>query len=116
MDKVPDFRKSVRSMTLIPILEFLYWRMNWHLEHHMYAGVPCYNLKKLYHEVEHDMPEPPNPAKRLARDAGHLEPPEDRPRTTSTTRRCPQRQGAFAKTSPMNLRVRSETLAPKGLQ
>ena len=58
MDKVPDFRKSVRSMTLIPILEFLYWRMNWHLEHHMYAGVPCYNLKKLYQEVAHDMPEP----------------------------------------------------------
>ena len=57
-DKVPDFRKSVRSMTLIPILEFLYWRMNWHLEHHMYAGVPCYNLKKLYQEVAHDMPEP----------------------------------------------------------
>jgi len=24
----------------------------------MYAGVPCYNLKKLYHEVAHDMPEP----------------------------------------------------------
>ena len=58
MDKVPDFRKSVRSMTLVPILEFLYWRMNWHLEHHMYAGVPCYNLKKLYQEVAHDMPEP----------------------------------------------------------
>ena len=58
MDKVPDFRKCVRSMTLIPILEFLYWRMNWHLEHHMYAGVPCYNLKKLYQEVAHDMPEP----------------------------------------------------------
>ena len=57
-DNVPDFRKCVRSMTLIPILEFLYWRMNWHLEHHMYAGVPCYNLKKLYQEVAHDMPEP----------------------------------------------------------
>ncbi|MDE2918716.1 MAG: fatty acid desaturase, partial [Chloroflexota bacterium] len=57
-DNVPDFRKCVRSNTLIPILEFLYWRMNWHLEHHMYAGVPCYNLKKLYHEVAHDMPEP----------------------------------------------------------
>ena len=58
MDNVPDFRKCVRSMTLVPILEFLYWRMNWHLEHHMYAGVPCYNLKKLYYEVAHDMPEP----------------------------------------------------------
>ena len=34
----------------------MYWRMNWHLEHHMYAGVPCYNLKKLHRAVERDMP------------------------------------------------------------
>jgi fatty acid desaturase len=58
MENVPDFRKSVRSMTLPPIVEFLYWRMNWHTEHHMYAGVPCYNLKKLYHEIADDMPQP----------------------------------------------------------
>ena len=57
-DNDPDFRKCVRSMTLNPLAEFLYWRMNWHLEHHMYAGVPCYNLKKLYREVADDMPEP----------------------------------------------------------
>ena len=57
-DNVPDFRKSVRSMTLNPLAEFLYWRMNWHIEHHMYAGVPCYNLKKLYYEIADDMPEP----------------------------------------------------------
>ena len=24
----------------------------------MYAGIPCYNLKKLYEEIRHDMPEP----------------------------------------------------------
>ena len=24
----------------------------------MYAGVPCYNLKKLHQEVKDDMPEP----------------------------------------------------------
>ncbi len=58
IDNVADFRKSVRSMTLIPILEFLYWRMNWHCEHHMYAGVPCYNLKKLNRALAHDMPKP----------------------------------------------------------
>ena len=58
MDKTPDFRKSVRSMTLVPILEFLYWRMNWHCEHHMYAGVPCYNLKKLHQAIAHDVPVP----------------------------------------------------------
>lgn len=57
-ENVPDFRKSVRSMTLTPLLEFLYWRMNWHTEHHMYAGVPCYNLKKLHAELATDMPEP----------------------------------------------------------
>ena len=58
MDNVPDFRKCVRSMTMIWPLEFLYWNMNWHLEHHMYAGVPCYNLKKLHQAVAHDMPKP----------------------------------------------------------
>lgn len=58
MENVPDFRKSVRSMTLPLPLEFLYWRMNWHTEHHMYAGVPCYNLKKLHKELAWDMPEP----------------------------------------------------------
>ena len=55
---VADFRKCVRSITLNPIVEFLYWRMNWHLEHHMFAGVPCYNLKKLHQLVAHDMPAP----------------------------------------------------------
>ena len=32
--------------------------MNWHLEHHMYAGVPCYNLKKLHKILATDMPKP----------------------------------------------------------
>ena len=32
--------------------------MNWHIEHHMYAGVPCYNLKKLHALVADDMPQP----------------------------------------------------------
>jgi len=57
-ENVSDFRKSVRSMTLNPLVEFLYWHMNWHTEHHMYAGVPCYNLKKLHLEVADDMPAP----------------------------------------------------------
>ena len=55
---VPDFRKCVRTITLDPISEFLYWRMNWHLEHHMFAGVPCYNLKKLHQVISDDMPKP----------------------------------------------------------
>ena len=55
---VSDFRKCVRTITLDPISEFLYWHMNWHLEHHMFAAVPCYNLKKLYEAVSEDMPKP----------------------------------------------------------
>jgi len=53
-----DFRKCARSITLDPFSEFLYWHMNWHLEHHMYAGVPCYNLNKLHNAVADHMPEP----------------------------------------------------------
>ena len=58
-ENVADFRKSSRSIAINPLWEFLYWQMNWHIEHHMYAGVPCYNLKKLYREIAHDLPEPP---------------------------------------------------------
>ncbi|MGB0846481.1 MAG: fatty acid desaturase [Thiolinea sp.] len=51
-----DFRKCTRSVKLDPLSGFLYWHMNWHLEHHMYAAVPCYNLKKLHQALESDMP------------------------------------------------------------
>lgn len=57
-ENVPDFRKNTRSMKLNPLLEFLYWRMNWHAEHHMYAVIPCYNLPTLAREIAGDMPEP----------------------------------------------------------
>ena len=55
---VNDFRKCTRTIILDPFSEFLYWNMNWHLEHHMYAGVPHYNLKKLHQAVSKDMPTP----------------------------------------------------------
>ena len=57
-DNVADFRLCVRSITLDPFSHFLYWRMNWHLEHHMFAAVPCYNLKKLHRTLALDMPQP----------------------------------------------------------
>ena len=53
-----DFRKNTRSIRLPRFVEFLYWHMNWHTEHHMYAGVPCYNLPLLAAEIADDMPEP----------------------------------------------------------
>ena len=47
-------------MKLDPISEFLYWKMNWHLNHHMYAAVPFYNLKKLYDVIKDDLSKPKN--------------------------------------------------------
>jgi fatty acid desaturase len=32
--------------------------MNWHMEHHMFAAVPCYNLKSLHRAVASDLPKP----------------------------------------------------------
>ena len=57
-DNVDDFRLCVRSITLGPLTQFIYWRMNWHLEHHMFAAVPCYNLKRLSRTVAVDLPQP----------------------------------------------------------
>lgn len=57
-DNDPDFRKCTRSIRLGPVLTFLYWYMNWHLEHHMYAAVPCYNLRKMARTIADDLPEP----------------------------------------------------------
>jgi fatty acid desaturase len=57
-DDVPDFRLCARTITLDPLSRLLYWNMNWHLEHHMFAAVPCYNLKKLHEVLASDMPKP----------------------------------------------------------
>lgn len=55
---VPDFRKSCRTIILDPVSEFFYWHMNYHIEHHMFANTPCYNLKALHKAVAEDMPAP----------------------------------------------------------
>jgi fatty acid desaturase len=54
-----DLRMSTRTVLLNPVLSFLYWNMNYHIEHHMYPGVPCYNLPKLRALVEDDLPTAP---------------------------------------------------------
>ena len=55
-DKVPDFRLCCRTFILNPAVGFLYWRMNYHTEHHMYAAVPCYKLARLHAAIQHDLP------------------------------------------------------------
>jgi fatty acid desaturase len=58
-DDVPDFRLCTRTVILGPLTRFLYWHMNYHIEHHMYAAVPCYRLGRLHRLISHDLPESP---------------------------------------------------------
>jgi fatty acid desaturase len=59
-DDVPDFRLCCRTFTLNPVVQFFYWHMNYHIEHHMYAAVPCYNLGRLHRAIKSDLPACPH--------------------------------------------------------
>ena len=52
----PDWRLSCHSVKLGPLLRYLYWNMNYHTEHHMYAAVPFYNTPALHEALKHDLP------------------------------------------------------------
>ena len=60
-----DHRLSTRDVYLNPIFSFLYWHMEYHIEHHMYPMIPSYNLKKLHALIKHQLP----PAKKNLWDA-----------------------------------------------
>lgn len=53
-----DHRYTTRTVYLNPVLSFLYWHMEYHLEHHMFPMVPSYNLKKLRKEIDKELPQP----------------------------------------------------------
>jgi fatty acid desaturase len=55
-DNVTDFRLCCRTFTLNPVVRFLYWQMNYHTEHHMYAAIPCYHLGRLHQLIRHELP------------------------------------------------------------
>ena len=42
-----DHRESTYSVKINPIFAFLYWDMQYHLEHHMFPTIPSYNFKKI---------------------------------------------------------------------
>ena len=51
-----DFRISCGDAILDPLTSFLYWRMEYHIEHHMFAAIPCYNLKAFSRYVADQLP------------------------------------------------------------
>ncbi|MBI1776687.1 MAG: fatty acid desaturase [Proteobacteria bacterium] len=57
-ENVDDFRVNTRTIISNPILRFLYWNMNYHIEHHMFPLVPFYHLPKLHRLIKDDLPAP----------------------------------------------------------
>ena len=57
-ENVLDHRLNCRTVYMDPINRFLYWNMNYHLEHHMFPLVPYYNLPRLHELVKWDTPIP----------------------------------------------------------
>ena len=55
-ESIPDWRAVCHTVRINPVLGYLYWHMNYHTEHHMFAAVPFYNLKRLRAALEPDMP------------------------------------------------------------
>jgi Na+-transporting NADH:ubiquinone oxidoreductase subunit F len=59
-EDVLDHRLNTRTVHMNPVARFLYLNMNYHLEHHLFPGVPYHALPALHDEVKAYLP----PAKR----------------------------------------------------
>jgi len=57
-ENVLDHRLNCRTAYLNPLHRYLYWNMNYHVEHHMFPLVPYHALPQLHAAVKHDMPTP----------------------------------------------------------
>ncbi len=60
-DNVLDHRLNCRTVYMNPVSRFVYWNMNYHVEHHMFPMVPYHALPALHAMIKHDLP-PPNPS------------------------------------------------------
>jgi Na+-transporting NADH:ubiquinone oxidoreductase subunit F len=59
-ENVLDHRLNCRTMYLNPLNRWLYWNMNYHVEHHMFPMVPFHRLAELHEAMKHDTPKPYN--------------------------------------------------------
>jgi len=55
-ESVPDWRATCHTVEFNPLMRFLYWNMNFHIEHHMFAAVPFCNLPRLHALALRDYP------------------------------------------------------------
>ncbi len=57
-ENVLDHRLNCRTVYMNAINRYLYWNMNYHVEHHMFPLVPYHALPRLHQLVKADMPTP----------------------------------------------------------
>jgi fatty acid desaturase len=57
-EDVLDHRLNSRTVYINPISRFVYWNMNYHVEHHMFPMVPYHRLPELHEKIKHDLPAP----------------------------------------------------------
>jgi fatty acid desaturase len=53
-ENVLDHRRNCRTVYMNPVFRFLYWNMNYHVEHHMFPMVPFHALPRLHDAIAHD--------------------------------------------------------------
>ncbi len=60
-DNVVDHRLNWRTVYINLINQWIYWNMNYHVEHQMFPMVPHHALPRLHELIKHDLP-PANPS------------------------------------------------------
>ncbi|MEZ5906537.1 MAG: fatty acid desaturase [Geminicoccaceae bacterium] len=55
-ENVTDHRLNCRTVYMNPVFRFIYWNMNYHLEHHMFPMVPYHALPRLHEAMKADTP------------------------------------------------------------
>lgn len=60
-EDVLDHRLNSRTVMMNPISRWIYWNMNYHVEHHMFPMVPFHALPQLHALIKDDLPIP-NPS------------------------------------------------------
>ena len=55
-EDVLDHRLNTRTVYMNPIFRFIYWNMNYHVEHHMFPMAPYHALPALHEKIKADLP------------------------------------------------------------
>ncbi|MEO8242483.1 MAG: fatty acid desaturase family protein [bacterium] len=57
-EDVIDHRLNSRTCLMNPLSRWIYWNMNYHVEHHMFPMVPYHALPRLHALIKDDLPAP----------------------------------------------------------